>query len=138
VKKTFVDTGVLIAAVRGQEPIATTAREILDDPDREFIASIFLKLEVLPKTIYNKNLLEAELYEAFFDTVAYWADSFDEITENAYQEACSSGLAAMDALHVAAALSAGATELVTIEGPTKSIHRTKSIKIMSIIPTEAH
>jgi len=38
----------------------------------------------------------------------------------------------MDALHVAAAVLMNADELATIEKPTKSIHRTHSIKIISI------
>jgi hypothetical protein len=38
----------------------------------------------------------------------------------------------MDALHVAAAVLAGATELITTEKPDKSIHRTRSIQVISI------
>lgn len=45
---------------------------------------------------------------------------------------CNFGLGAMDALHIAAALSVGATEFITNEKPEKSIHRTQSIKVISI------
>lgn len=38
----------------------------------------------------------------------------------------------MDALHIAAAVSVRANEFFTNERPEKSIHRTKSIKIISI------
>jgi hypothetical protein len=38
----------------------------------------------------------------------------------------------MDALHVAAAVLVGATEFITNEKPEKSIHRTKSIQVVSI------
>lgn len=38
----------------------------------------------------------------------------------------------MDALHVAAAVLVGATEFITNEKPEKSIHRTKSIQVISI------
>lgn len=131
-KRTYVDAGVLIAAARGRAPIAARAFEILDDPDREFAASIFLKLEVLPKAIYHKNLPEVEFYEAFFNAVTHWADSLDIIAENAYREACDSGLAALDALHVAAAVSVGSAELVTGEKPDKPIHRIQSIQVVSI------
>lgn len=41
----------------------------------------------------------------------------------------------MDALHIAAALSVGATEFITNEKLGKSIHRTPSIKMISIHPT---
>jgi hypothetical protein len=48
------------------------------------------------------------------------------------QEARQSGLGAMDALHVAAAVLAGETELITTEKPDKSIYRTRSIQVISI------
>ena len=38
----------------------------------------------------------------------------------------------MDALHIAAALSVEATEFITNEKPERSIHRTPSIKMISI------
>jgi predicted nucleic acid-binding protein len=130
--RTYVDAGVLIAAARGTNPIAMRALKILDDPDREFTSSIFLKLEVLPRAIFHKNLLEIEFYEIFFNSVTHWASSIDSISKDAYHEACASGLAALDALHVAAAISAGATELVTTEKPDKPICKVSSIKIISI------
>jgi predicted nucleic acid-binding protein len=130
--RTYLDAGVLIAAARGKAPIAIRALEILDDPNRQFVSSIFLKLEVLPKAIFYENSSEAQFYEAVLDSVIYWADSNDSIVEQAYREACAFGLAALDALHVAAAASAGADELVTTEKSNKPIHRTQSVKIVSI------
>lgn len=41
------------------------------------------------------------------------------------------GLAAMDALHVAAALQIQADELITTEKPTKPMHRVREIQIVS-------
>jgi hypothetical protein len=131
-KRTYVDAGILIAAARGQTPIAARAFAILDDPDREFAASIFLKLKVLPKAIYHNNFSEVEFYETFFHTVSFWANSLETIADHAYQEACAAGLAALDALHVAAAVSAGVEELVTIEKPDKPIFRIQSVKVVSI------
>jgi hypothetical protein len=64
--RTFLDTGILIAAVRGQEDVAARALAILDDPARSFIASDFLKLEVLPKAFYYQRPAEVALYERFF------------------------------------------------------------------------
>jgi hypothetical protein len=129
-----VDAGVLIAAARGKPDVATHAMRILDDPDREFVASPFLKLEVLPKAVYEKRQAEVEFYETFFNAVTYWVHSVEETAKNAYTEACKFGLNAMDALHVAAAISAGAEELITTEKPEKSIHRVDSINILSIRP----
>ncbi|MEI1377487.1 PIN domain-containing protein [Nostoc sp. UHCC 0926] len=54
------------------------------------------------------------------------------IVQEAYQIASQYGLAAMDALHVAAALSVGAEELVTTEKRTKPMHQVTSINVVSI------
>lgn len=62
-KKTYIDAGVLIAAVRGRDDVATRAMQVLDDPDREFVSSPFLRLEVLPKAVYGKRQAEVEFYE---------------------------------------------------------------------------
>jgi hypothetical protein len=135
-KRTFIDSGVLIYAARGQGEIAAVALGILTDFNREFASSVFVKLEVLPKAIYNRQADEVEFYEQFFKAVAHWATDIDEIIRIAEKEANSSGLGPMDALHIAAAMSVGATEFVTTEKPEKSIHRTKSIKVTSIHPNQ--
>jgi predicted nucleic acid-binding protein len=96
--RTFIDSGVLIAAARGEGEIAEKALQILEDHKREFASSVFLKLEVLPKAIYNKRISEIEFYEEYFDAVSYWSTEIDRIIQKAYQEANESGLGAMDAL----------------------------------------
>jgi hypothetical protein len=133
--RTFIDAGVLIYAARSQGDIAERAFQIIEDENREFASSIFLKLEVLPKAIYNQQNSEVKFYETFFDEVSYWATDLDSIIEAAYKESSQFGLGAMDALHIAAAVSVGATEFVTNEKSEKSIHRTQSIKIISIHPS---
>jgi hypothetical protein len=47
-------------------------------------------------------------------------------------QACSLGLAALDALHLASALASNADEIVTTERSTKPIHRTQLIRVLSI------
>jgi hypothetical protein len=54
---------------------------------------------------------------------------------HAYELAARFGLAALDALHVAAAFSVGATEFVTSEKSTKPLHRITEIRVQSITPT---
>ncbi|MBD2498314.1 PIN domain-containing protein [Nostoc sp. FACHB-280] len=130
--RTFIDAGVLIYAARSQGDIAEKALQILEDENREFASSIFLKLEVLPKAIYNQQKTEVKFYEAFFDEVSYWANDINSIIEIAYEESSKFGVGAMDALHIASAISVGATEFVTNEKLGKSIHRTQSIKMISI------
>jgi predicted nucleic acid-binding protein len=108
--------------------------EILDDPDREFAASPFLRLEVLPQAVFNKRQAEVAFYEAFFSTVTRWATNLDTLTEMAMREASVNGVEAMDALHVAAAASVGASELITTERPSRSIHRARAVKVLTIHP----
>lgn len=133
-KRTFVDAGVLIAAARGGSVQAARAMEILDDPQREFAASAFLRLEVLPQALFNKRVAEAAFYETFFATVTHWAANLDAVAEMAMSEASTYGIEVMDALHIAAAISAGASELVTTEKPSRSIHRARGIKVVTIHP----
>ena len=104
--------------------------EILDDPEREFAASAFLRLEVLPQAVFNKRVAEAEFYEAFFSTVTRWAANLDAVTEIAMREASTNGVEAMDALHIAAAASVGASELITTEKRSRSIHRANAVKVV--------
>ena len=133
-KLTFVDAGVLIAAARGGSEQAARAMEVLDDPEREFAASPFLQLEVLPQAVFNKREAEAAFYEAFFSAVSKWAKDLPAITDAALREASSCGVEAMDALHVAAAAALGAAELVTVEKPSRSIHRARSVRVVTIHP----
>ena len=133
-KRTFVDAGVLIAAARGGNVQAARAMEILDDPEREFAASPFLRLEVLPQALFNKRVAEAEFYEAFFATVSHWATDLAAVAEIAMREASTNGVEAMDALHIAAAACVGASELITTEKPSRSIHRARAVKVVTIYP----
>ena len=134
--RTFLDAGVLITAARGIGADANRAMQILKDPNREFAASQFLKLEVLPKAIFNQKTLEVEFYEAYFEMVTHWAINIEQVLEAGYREAADFGLGAMDALHIAAAVKTGASEFITSEKPSKSIYRTPSISVISILDSK--
>jgi predicted nucleic acid-binding protein len=130
--RTFLDTGVLIEAARGSGSTAQAALDILSDTDREFASSPFLQLELLPKALYNTRQEEVAFYETYFSIVTHWATDLDAIITAAYREAAEFGLGSMDALHIAAAVAVGAEEFITNEKPEKSIHRTPSIRMISI------
>jgi predicted nucleic acid-binding protein len=129
---TFIDAGVLIAAARGRTEVSAQAMAVLDDPDRIFASSEFVRLEVLPKALFNQNADEADFYNAFFGAVTHWPTSNDAVVRHAYEIGVRLGLAALDALHAAAAISAGAEELVTTEKRTKPLHRVTDIRVRSI------
>jgi predicted nucleic acid-binding protein len=127
---TYLDACVLIAAVRGNKNLAAATGTILGDANRRFAASDFLRLELLPKPMYHRRRAEAEFYEAYFEAVAVWAKDPAGIIQNALKLAVRYGLQAMDALHVAAAIAAGADEFITLEKRTKPVHRVREIKVV--------
>ncbi len=92
-KKTYLDSGVLITAFQGIQPISIRANQILNDENREFASSRFVQLEVLPKAIFNKQQDETEFYETFFSAVIHWATDLEQIIQKAHQIACTHGLA---------------------------------------------
>lgn len=130
----FVDAGVLIAAARGSRDVSARAISILDEPERSFASSEFVRLEVLPKAVFNNKHFEAEFYSAYFDGVSHWPTDLNAVVVRAQEIAVRFGLAAMDALHVAAALNAGANEFITTEKPGKPLHRVTDIPVHSIYP----
>ncbi len=129
--RTFVDAGVLIAAARGGDSRAVRAAVVLNNPDREYVSSVFVQMEVLPKAVYHGQAAEVSFYEAFFAAVVEWADPAS-IIQDAFAEAKGRGLAALDALHVAAAVRLGAVELITTEGVTKPIHRARGVRVVAL------
>lgn len=134
--RTFVDSGVLIAAARGTHELAEQALDVLDDPDRDYVTSDFVRLEVLPKAVFNQQVDEAEFYRTFFDNARRTIKSSSRLVLEAQAEAESTGLSAIDALHVAAAKRASCEELVTTEKSTKPIFAVSDITVTSIHPSE--
>lgn len=131
---TFVDAGVLIAAARGKEdsPENRRAREILDDPDRAFASSDFVRLETAPWAVHHGNRPEAQFYEEFFAAVSAWAVTDSALVTAACGEVEAIGLAALDAIHVAASKALGADEIITTEKAAKPIHRVTGLKVVTI------
>jgi predicted nucleic acid-binding protein len=129
---TYLDSGVLIAATRNIELSGPAAVAILNDPDRTFSSSEFVRLEILPKAVYYRRTDELELYHAYFAAALRWATPVEDVIVRAIEEAERYGLAGMDALHVASALLTNAEELITTERPTAPIHRVAGLRIVSI------
>lgn len=134
--RTFIDSGVLIAAARGTHELAEKALEILDDPERDYVTSDFVRLEVLPKAVFHQQDAEAEFYRTFFDNAHRTIKSSHALVAEAQVEAETAGLSAVDAIHVAAAKRAGCVEIVTTEKPTKPLFSVLDITVTSIRPNE--
>jgi predicted nucleic acid-binding protein len=133
-RRTFLDANILIAAHRGEAVQKEAALRILTNPDRFFIASPFLALELLPKAIYNRYTAEAEFYRAYFDGVQLWISDVGATVQIAQQESQRAGLNAMDALLVAAAALGETEEFYTLESAEKPIHRTSLVHVIHLQP----
>jgi predicted nucleic acid-binding protein len=129
--RTFIDSGVLIAAATGRDALLVRALAVLNAPDREFITSVFVRMEVLPKAVYFRHQDEVAFYEAFFAS-AQFVPFPEALIAQAHNEACRAGLRALDALHIAAAKASGAEEFITTERPTTALFRVSGITITSL------
>lgn len=130
-KATFVDSGLLIAVAQGKDDVYEEALAVLDDPEREFVSSTYVKLEVLPNAVYLEREDQVEAYQEFFDRVSQWVPSSPELSNRALDLAREHGLGGLDALHVAAA-EVGGAELVTTEKSTRPMFRVASITVTSV------
>lgn len=129
---TFVDANILIAAWRGNAELLQKSMEIIEDPDREFIVSDYLKLEVIPKPTFHGFHEEVQFMQTFIDSASLQVIGTPSITTQAIALACRYGLSAMDALHAETAIEAKADVFFTIEKPTKPLSRILEIKVVSL------
>lgn len=133
-KRTFLDTNVLISAFCGEHELAARCFDVIGDPDREFIASDFLKLELLPKPAFNKQEEALAFYNSYLSGVSEMLLTTPEMTASASNLACQYGLGPIDAIHYQTAIEANASEFITIEKPTKAFFQINnpSIKVISL------
>lgn len=130
--KTYIDSGVLISAYQGNNEVSIKAVNLLDQENRQLISSDFVKLEVLSKAIYHRQQEEIQFYQGFFASCPVWADDLTLIVQLAQDIASQYGLGALDAIHVASAISVSADELITTEKLSKLIHRVREVQVISI------
>ena len=130
--RTFLDSGALIAAFRGDSEAGRRALLLLDDADRQFVTSDFVRLEILPRAIFHKRPEEVAFYETILKSTVS-VPVTKSLLDRALKEASAHGLSAVDALHVAAAKSKRCRELYTTERSEKPIFRVKGITVRSLL-----
>jgi predicted nucleic acid-binding protein len=130
--KTFVDANVLMAAFQGTDELCKKAMQILDDPNRDFIVTDYLKLEVIPQPTFHRRNEEIQFMQTFLDSASLYLEPTSLITDQAIILACKYSLGAMDALHTGAALVSKADALITLEKPEKPLCQVKEIKVVSL------
>lgn len=117
--RTYLDTNILITAFQGRDQkIIDEIYCILEDSEREFIGSDFLRLELQPKPTYHKRQFEVQFMKEFLDQTENIAIS-DKVTQKAIELAGRYDLQPMDALHISAAIYARVAEFITLENPDK-------------------
>ncbi len=120
--RTYLDSGVLIAICRGKPELAHKALSMLNDPTREILLSEAVRLEVMPRTLYEDRRGEREALEEVFSSAQVLGWSLP-VFQRAYHLACTYGIAAMDAVHLAFAVEAKAEAFITTEKPPKPLFR---------------
>ena len=70
--RTYVDANLLITAFRGNDAGVAAALQVLDDAQRVFVSSAFLRLEILRKPLFYKRDDEILFMEAFCARVNDW------------------------------------------------------------------
>ena len=126
-KRTYLDSSVLIQAIQGVDGEKTVA--LLEDPEREFVAASFLKLELLPQPTFHKRKAELAFLQDFFARVVEWCEASEDLVAAALAEAGTVPLSAVDAIHVSAAKRLKADELITAERPGKPLHKVQGLKV---------
>jgi len=134
--RTFLDSGVLIAAFKGQPSIGDPAAQILKDPNRVFVTSPFVRLEVCPKALFKRQREEFDFYQLYF-AGAEMTHNLKAVLAIATAEAARSGVGPMDSLHIAAALLLRADQFITTEKPKKSIHRSSLVNVVYLFGRSA-
>lgn len=130
--RTFVDADVLITAFQGKDEIWQKAIEVLDDPEREFVVSDYLKLEVIPKPTFHGFHEEVQFMQTFIDNASIQVGATPSITAQAITLACRYDLTPLDALHAGTAIESNADMLITLERPTSPLCQIKEVKIVSL------
>jgi hypothetical protein len=84
--RTFLDSGVLITAHRGEPAGKTRALAILQYPHRIFLTSPFLYIETVPKALYVKRESELSFYRVYFsDPSVEWCNDLPAIHDLALE-----------------------------------------------------
>lgn len=131
IKRSYIDANVLIAAWKGNDEAGSAALAVLDDRERTLLVSDALWLEVMPKAIYEKNHGEIAFYWSVFERAEHHPWRLD-VLQHAQTLAQRYGIAAMDAIHVATALAAGANEFISGEKPSKPMFRVSEIPVITL------
>jgi predicted nucleic acid-binding protein len=130
--KTYLDSGVLLTGWRSLDAKGELAIAVIEDANRHFYISQLSRLELLPKARFFKQHDEIEFYETHFARAVANTPLTRGLGARAEQLAARYGLAAIDALHLAAAIHHGVEEFITTEKPDKPMFRVRELKVTAL------
>lgn len=129
----YLDSSVLISGSTENPLYAEKLLELLSETNRKFAASGWLRLEVLPKPTHNKQQYSILFLETYFANCALEISFSAELVQNAYDLACVYGLSGFDALHIASAIEAKASEFITVEKRTKPLYKIQELTVIHLL-----
>ena len=132
-RRTFLDSCTLIAAFQGKPEISDRVFEILDDPNREFVVSRFLALELIPKPTFNRRQEEIAFMNDYLRNSGTNVESSEHVVIQALELAGKYDLHPVDALHASCCVEARVDDFLTTEKDTKPLFRIKLFNIKSLL-----
>jgi PIN domain len=105
---------------------------IIDEASREFFTSQMVRLELLPKPLFEKRDAEVAFYENHFRDCSFSEPLSVELGIEAERLATRYGLAGPDSLQLCAALRHDVAEFYTSEKPGKPMFRVKELRVISL------
>ena len=128
---TYIDACLLMAAFKEKDARNVQALSIIKDKRRTFLVSDALWMEVMPSALRNKRAGEIAFYEDFFSTAQHIPMS-DAIMRRARSLSARYFIDAMDAIHVAYALEAGADQFISAENSTRPMFAVQEMPVLTI------
>lgn len=131
--RSFLDSNILIAASRNDQPNSESALAVLASPNRRFLTSVFVRLEVYPKVAYHDFPLQRAIMQEFFmDPTLEWSRDLDAVVNMALHLAETYNTSPMDSLHLASAILLHADEFLTAEKPGRPMYRVRDLNVRYI------
>lgn len=131
-KRTYVDSCLLIAAYQGTQDLSNDAIAVLDDPERRFVVSSYVELEVLPKARFHNKVAEVDFMQQFLEAATERIEPSQQIADDAILLAATYDLSPVDALHASVAKAAKVDEFVTLEGANKPLLRVQEANVVTL------
>ena len=131
--RTYLDTGVIIAAWSAVHVLHSEAVSVLKEDHRDFVSTSLSRLETIPHAKFGRRIDEVNFLEAYFQGYIVETHEVDEtLVQDAERVAEMTDTGGIDAMHIAAAINLGAEEFITVEKRTKPMYRNSQIRVIHL------